>query len=187
MTHPLEDCLREQPKINKQLLPPPGVDDLLANPDKLFNSKLPNLAIQSEKPAHRVIVYLKAQGLSNREIAEKLGYTQPWVSQITRQPWFQNAVVEEIRRAGEDVVAKFLEGETLSSVQTLVAIRDDEAQKGATRVSAANAILDRALGKPTQYVQAETITRSGEAQKEMEQLERELHSIKESQKSLGLN
>src|SRR5262245_42118388 len=53
--------------------------DYEANPNRLFNDRPPNLRILHEKPEHRVLVFLKAQGLSNTEIAQRTGYQIAWV------------------------------------------------------------------------------------------------------------
>jgi len=54
-------------------------------------------------------------------------------------------------RVLRDVVAKAREY-TVESIETLAAIMRDEDQPGATRVAAADKILDRGYGKPTQFV-----------------------------------
>lgn len=124
------------------------------DPDKLFHSsgvaENPNFAILDEKPEHRVIVYLKAQGFSNKEVAIKMGYTQAWISQITRQPWFRLRLVQELREAGVDQIQQVLKANALDSIFTLVDLRDDPQAPKAVRKSAADSLLDRYLGKATQ-------------------------------------
>lgn len=193
-SHPLE--LAEQyltseplgPKVNKQLFAnrPSGDGTYYSQPDRLCNDKPPNLTILHERPEHRLIVYLKAQGMSNKEIAAKTGYGYQWVCQIIRQPAFRKAFLEETKIAGRDAVKSFLAGEVLNSVVTLVEIRDDVEAKEATRVAAANAILDRALGRPMQHIQTETVATNTDAQVEMEKLEQELKELRLRQTSEGL-
>lgn len=124
------------------------------DPDRLFHSSSvsenPNLAILDEKPEHRFILHLKAEGFSNKEVAEKMGYTQAWVSQITRQPWFRLQLVQVMREAGVDQIQQVLKANALDSVFTLVEIRDDPQAPKAVRKSAADSLLDRYLGKATQ-------------------------------------
>lgn len=124
------------------------------DPDRLFSTTDratdPNLAILDEKPEHRLIVYLKGKGLSNKEVSNKTGYTQAWVSQITRQPWFRLRLVQELREAGVDQIQQVLKANALDSIFTLVDIRDDPQAPKAVRKSAADSLLDRYLGKATQ-------------------------------------
>src|SRR5882724_4879245 len=75
-----------------------------SSPDALYNSSEPSFAVLHEKPEHRIIVYLKGQGLSNTEIAKRCGYTNGWVSQVTRQPWFRLRLVQELKEAGIDAI-----------------------------------------------------------------------------------
>ncbi len=129
------------------------------DPDRLFstngNMVDPNLAILDEKPEHRLIVYLKAQGFSNKEVSDKTGYTQAWVSQITRQPWFRLRLVQELREAGIDQIQQVLKSNALDSIFTLVDLRDDVQAPKAVRKAAADSLLDRYLGKPTQKFETE--------------------------------
>ena len=130
------------------------------DPDRLFSTNGdmvdPNLAILDEKPEHRLIVYLKAQGFSNKEVSDKTGYTQPWVSQITRQPWFRLRLVQELREAGVDQIQQVLKSNALDSIFTLVDLRDDPQAPKSVRKAAADSLLDRYLGKPTQKFADET-------------------------------
>jgi predicted transcriptional regulator len=119
----------------------------------LFNDKSPNFAIQREKPEHRLAVILKAEGHSNREIARLLGYTEPWVSQILRQPWARKQVLSEINQGGKEAVQTLLEGSAVDSIYTVIELRDTAEEEG-VRLRAAQDLLDRHLGKATQHVEA---------------------------------
>lgn len=119
----------------------------------LYNDRQPNLAVLSEKPEHRIVIFLKAQGMSNNEIAKRTGYTYPWVSQLLRQPWARLRLVEEITASGRNAVEEMLKSAAEDSVYTLISERDNANAKPAERISAANSLLDRFLGKPTQKVE----------------------------------
>lgn len=179
------------PAVNKQLMENSELQtsdsqrEYASSRLRLANDKDANLAIIHEKPEHRLIVYLKASGKSNKEIAEATGYSYNHVCQIVRQPWFREAFVRLAHEQGTDAVSTFLQGEVLESLQTLKEIRDDPEEKGSTRVAATNAILDRALGKPTQFVKTENKNTNVPA--EVDQLERELDSIKEQLRSKGVS
>lgn len=142
---------------NNDLASHPVTEAAETDPDRLFESETnrANFAIVNEKAEHRIIVYLKAQGLSNKEVAEKTGYTQPWVSQISRQPWFRLRLVQELKEAGVDAVQTVLKAAALDSVFTLIDIRDDPTAPKAVRSQNADRLLDRFLGKPTQKIEGE--------------------------------
>lgn len=170
---------------NSDLARDPVVSEYLGG-KPLAGDMAPNLAILKERPEHRMMLYLKSQGMSNQEIGDKMGYGYQWVCQITRQPWFRKAFVELVEEAGKDSTTEFLKGETLNSLHTLVEIRDNPAAKDAARVAAANAVLDRALGKPTQHIKTERLPTADAAKSDMEATERELAAIRERQVAMGL-
>lgn len=133
--------------VNNPLSASAVAAEVTERPDSLYAAKPPNLAIQSEKPIHRSIVFLKAEGLTNREIADRTGYTEAWVSQITRQPWFQKALLDELKKVGRTSLHAFLEVQAHDTALKLVHLRDN-ASSESVQLSACNQILDRFLGKP---------------------------------------
>jgi hypothetical protein len=167
ITQTVLEVLDEPRSINTQLFEnsdlhdDPVVEAEQNDPDRLFATAghpyahdRPNLAILAEKPEHRIIVYLKAQGLSNKEVAEKTGFTYHWVSQIVRQPWFRLRLVQELKDAGIDQISSVLKSSALDSVFTLIDLRDDPVAPKAVRSSCANSLLDRFLGKAVQKVES---------------------------------
>lgn len=135
----------------------PETDNYCAPPPELefHNAKDPNRVIQREKPEHRMVLFMKAQMLSNREIAKELDLTTTTVSQITRQPWFRHALARRMEDAGGDILRKTLEGVALDCVYNLITIANGQ-QEGAkvADIRAANdSLLDRFLGKATQRVE----------------------------------
>lgn len=121
----------------------------------LFNQQLPSVLLKHEKVEHRIMLFLKAQGKSNREVAQYMGYSDPQVSQIVRQPWFMIGLKELLEEAGQDIVKRVLEGSALDSVITLIAIRDNEKTPPAVKANVCNSLLDRWLGKPIARVEVE--------------------------------
>jgi len=155
------------------------------DPDRLFEqarTNPPNFSIIREKPEHRIVVYLKAQGLSNKEIAERTGYTNAWVGQVCRQPWFRLKLVQELKEAGIDQVNAVLKASALDSVFTLVDLRDDVTAPKAVRKSCADSLLDRYLGKAVQRVEHDEAQLPHTA--EIHELDRQ---IKEIDKQLESN
>ena len=149
------------------------------------DTRQPTIEILKERPEHRIIVYLKAQGKSNTEIAAITGYTKPWLTQVCQQPWFKMQLTQLLHEKGGDMVQNFLEGQVMNTLETLVEIRDN-GDKDATRLAAANAILDRAFGKPTQHIKTEAVADPTNAQTEMTSIERELAMVKEQQRAMGI-
>jgi len=174
--HESSNCGSEQLLANNQLLDHPVMEAAETDPLRLFASEdnPPNFAIIREKMEHRLIVYLKSQGLSNREVAERTGYSEQWVSQITRQPWFRLRLVHELKEAGLDKVAELLRSSALDSVWTLIDLRDDSNAPKAVRRACADSLLDRFLGRATVKVQTEDRTPSTP---EIEQVDDELRQI----------
>jgi hypothetical protein len=167
----------------------------------LHNAKAPNLEIISEKPEHRFIAYLRAQGMSVMEIFKQFGgqtnekcqpvsgtgeYSYAWLTQICRQPWFQARVIAIMEAAGMDVVQQTLKAECLDSVHTLVELRDN-AKTESVRASAANSILDRFLGKPTQKIETKSEIKHGQLEDDASKLQEELDQVESELKARGLS
>lgn len=157
--------------------------DHKANPNALYNVKKPNLAIIHEKPEHRIALYLKASGKSNKEIAQRMGWTDAWVSQLMRQPWAQERLVEEIRAAGQDEISSILKGAAADSVFTLIEVRDSATSKGSDKVTAANSLLDRFFGKPTQRVESFNTNRTAQSEDPAE-IDRRIRALEAEEKRL---
>lgn len=176
----MENVVGSDPKkVNTQLYSNSILKSLLdedSTPDpklQLFNSKDPNLAILHEKAEHRLVIFMKAKGCSNREIAAASGFTEPWISQILRQPWARQRLVDEISKVGRSQINTVLEGAALDSVFTLIDIRDSEKVQPAVRRAACVDLLDRFLGKPKQQVE---VTTDSDATSDPKELEREIEA-----------
>lgn len=166
-------------KVNKQLYansPLAGSAVEAAAKEGLFNTKLPNLAIVHEKPEHRQIVFFKAQGFTNREIAARTDYTEPWISQITRQPWFQIRLLAEMNLANRGSIQDFVQAQLEPSILALIDLRD-HAESEPVKLGATINMLDRILGKPVQRVESKI---------EMTQREQRLGTIEEQLSQLDL-
>lgn len=163
----------------------------------------PQIHIQKEKPEHRLIIMMFAQGLSAKEVFLQLGgewcneknntgpvpqtgqYTYPHITQIRKQPWAQKEIVRIMQQNGSDKIsARFAELGS-RAIDTLEQVMEDVEEKGNVRAQAANAILDRFLGKPTQKVVTEDITTVSSLEKDAIQLRNELEEIEQQMKSLN--
>lgn len=147
----------------------------------LFQSQKPNLAILHEKAHHRLILLLKLKGLSNREVAKQMEMSEAWVSQITRQPWFQLALVQELKETKEEIVDSIVKVEATNAIYKLVNLmqsaKSEEVQK-----SCAVEILNRHLGKPIQRTE-----HSGEIKhkiSDLDDINAELAELEKEEKKL---
>lgn len=131
--------------------------DYLDSPECLHNAKLPQLNIIHEKPWHRAVAYMLAQGFTQREVSARFGKTEPWISQLARQPWFQQRVVDELKEGGIDKIKALLDAETLPSLEKVTYLRD-HAKNESVQLTAAFDIINRTLGKPTQKVETVNTT-----------------------------
>lgn len=156
--------------------------------------------LQKESVRHRTLVYLFAQGGTVRNVFEQLGgewdeenkkpksgtgeYSYQQLLNIRRQPWFQNELLAVIAESGSPLIEARLKLEQMASLETLIEIRDNKNEKGATRANCANSILDRFLGKPAQVVRTEqggTVetheAEAGELLDRLKKLEQEAHNL----------
>jgi hypothetical protein len=108
--------------------------------------------LKREKWEHRCIALLKAQGFSNKEISEQTGYTPVSVSNILRQPWIRDLIMQEIKLAGRDAVQELLHASTYDSVTTLIEIRDNPDNSARDRMGASVNLLNRTYGMPNQPI-----------------------------------
>lgn len=151
--------------------------------DPLFGDRPAHHLLQREHPTHRMIVFLKAQCLSNREIGERLGHKEDTVSNVLRQPWARARLLKEIEQTGRDGIQELLKGAAPDCIMTLIDIARDEKARNSDRVSAANSIVDRFLGKPTQRVESintnvsATMGDVSKMQAELAEVERELARV----------
>ena len=121
--------------------------------DDFFNAKDPNLRIQSERPQHRLILFLKARGHNNREIAQAVGMSESWISQVLRQPWARERLAAELNAAGRDELSNLIETAAKDSLYKLVELRDDEETPKAVAANVSTYLVDRFLGKPKQSIE----------------------------------
>lgn len=152
--------------------------------DRLVDGSNTNQVKNAEAPQHRLMVLLKVQGYSNREIAELTGYTDTTVSNVLRQPWARSRLVKLISEHGLVGIKRLLEGELAANILTLVAVRDDASARGSERIAAANALLDRFLGKPTTVVETTHREAPGAS---VEELQKQLDALKAEEQRLRAN
>lgn len=121
-------------------------------PPDLFKARQPMYVLQAERPEHRVICFLSAQGYSISEIADKTGWTKVMIGYIVKQDWAKKLILEEIHKAGGNAVATVLQREALPSIEKLIEIRDSNEVQAETQRKAAVDLLDRIYGKAAQPI-----------------------------------
>ncbi len=138
-------------------------DEMLEN-----GASIPQVHLSQEKVIHRTMIYLKSLGLSNVEIAAKTNYTPVSVANVLAQPWAKQRLVKELVDAGKNVIEEMLRGAGADSVATLIAVRDDAKAPPATRVTAADKLLDRLLGKAVQRTENVNLTKKVDSLEEID-------------------
>ena len=154
----------------------------LALTEGFHNPRTPNLAILHEKPEHRVILLLRFQGFTLTEIAEHTGYTVAWLSQVTRQPWFQARLAAMYQQAGKQQVQELYKEEAVNSFNKIVQLRD-HAKSEQVQLASALSVLDRAEGKPVQRTEVHN-TNINHSTVTVETIDIELSKIDEEEKRL---
>lgn len=107
----------------------------------------------SDDPKYRLLEYMAASGKTRRDIATSVGMSYSWVCQIFKQQWFKTNVAKILQENGSDAIQSFLQVEAMPSLEVVSEIRDDPEAPAAARLSAANSILDRLLGKPKEKIE----------------------------------
>lgn len=121
--------------------------------DHLFGDRDPKEVLKRERPLHRRIADLALQGLTSTEISQMVGIGKHRVNVVLRQPFIREYMIRKSQETVSDAIKEFLEKETLPSLQVLKELRDNGPPT--QRLAAATALLDRALGRPTQRVENE--------------------------------
>lgn len=122
---------------------------------ELFQSKEPIYYVQHETFRHRAIILAAANGLTNSDIAEKLGLHVNTVRNTLCQPWAQARVLEEQRSAGRDAIEVTLAKEAGECLKTLSTIRKT-ARADKDKLAASVYLLNRYLGAPTQSMRIQS-------------------------------
>lgn len=122
-----------------------------APPRDLFNGKAPAYDLKRERVIHRAIIMMAATGETYRAIAEALGVTPVMVSYVVNQPWAKEQILKEIEKAGRSQVLAIIHDHSLAAVEKIIDVMQNAKSKE-TQLKAANALLDREFGRPTQPI-----------------------------------
>lgn len=104
----------------------------------------------------RAAAHMAALGLKTGEIARSLGVTPSRMSVIIASPYFR----EQVRLIQAELFVNnpqaVFRQMAPTAAQALYGVLTDPTEKGSTKVSAAGEVLDRAYGKATQTIQADS-------------------------------
>lgn len=131
---------------------PDGEDRLSSS---YHGQKAPYHTLKREQPQHREIALLKAQGLTNKEIADCTGYSPVTIAYVTKQPWAVDLIIQEQRSAGRNGVQRALQQIALPAVEKLIELMEDttiQSKTPDTTRKAANDLLNRIYGMPSQSI-----------------------------------
>jgi len=162
--------------------PGPGLDVLppTAPPSLTFHgAKPPVQEIQKEKAIHRTAAYMMASGAKIKTIAFELNVAEATVSNWSRQPWFQSLVSTIIHNEFSGDITKMLK---TAAVEAVIVQQDlmHNSVSDQVRLKAAQDLLDRYRGKPTNFVHHTNGAISEDPAEELKRLEQEL--LEEKQK-----
>lgn len=136
--------------------------------------------IKDAQPWHMMAATMMLAGLSMQDIARAAGCTPGYLSVLKAQRWFQEHLAIKAAENGKGI-ANLIQSEVLSSIQTIIDIRDDPEEGARTRLQAANIILEQGQGKPVQKNINFTATTSFSSLEEEEKaLKEELKAIRQS-------
>lgn len=108
--------------------------------------------ICTERPHHRRMLELALQGFKIMEISRLTGFTHGCVRIVLDQPWAKKFIVDRMREETENDFAKLLKDEVLPSIEAVIEVRDSALTRPETKLSAANSIIDRVLGRAAQPI-----------------------------------
>lgn len=152
-----------------------------------FGQRPPNLQIKQEKPEHVLIMFLKAEGKSHKEIAEQLGMSQSWVSQVTRQPWFTIRLMEFLNERGKDSFDCALKSAVLPAIEKLAELSQssigDEDVPASVQFQASKEICNRFFGAPV--VRTENTSHQSFDVDRIRELERQADALREERLKLN--
>lgn len=118
------------------------------------DKRKPQHVIQVERPEHRAICILAAQGLTSTEISEQTGWTTSTIQNVRKQEWAQAYIAQLMEKAGRKQVMSELQGAAKDAAALIIkSVRGELAdQKPADRCKDAHKLLDRLYGTAPQVV-----------------------------------
>ena len=135
----------------------------------------PAYRLQKEDAQDRNILYLVAQGWTDRKIAAELGVTTQKISYTRKQPWFIEALVKLLHENGNPAIERRLQTLTMEMLE-LGANLARNADSESVQATAVFSILKLARGD--KVVVEDNRENAGELKAKREQLEKELRELR---------
>lgn len=155
--------------------------------DSLFGARPSYQLIKNERPEHRLILWLKLQGHSTKEVAAQTGYTDVHIRTICKQPWFIENFCRQAKELGTSAVNTFLEGEVMPALVRTVELAQGS-KVDAVRLSANREILNRFLGKSVVHADVKTTSHSTlEVVHDIAKLQEEERKLNEQLRANGIS
>ena len=98
------------------------------------------------------MVELAIAGLSQKEIAARVGCAPATVSNTLRQPHSRQHMIKDMSDVGKSTFKDLLDGSATGALRVVKAIAEDEDNKASDRLAAANILINRRFGTPRQSV-----------------------------------
>lgn len=146
----------------------------------LHNSRPPTTELQKEKPIHRTAAYMIASGVKLRTVAAELGVAEATVSNWLRTPWFQANVTQIIDSEFSGEITQMLKSAAASAVIVQMDLMQNAVSEQ-VKLKAAQDLLDRYRGKPTNFVHQTNHQLSEAPDQEIKRLEEELRLTESKQ------
>lgn len=107
--------------------------------------------VQKEKPQHRIIAYMSASGATPKRIAEETGYSVEMVRILLNQDWMKSHIALLIHENFNDDISGILKAGAVEAIMTIRNLATESVNEK-VKLSAAQDLLDRYRGKPTQFI-----------------------------------
>lgn len=134
---------------------------------------------------HRHAVNYLAMGMSNKETADSCQVEVATINSLLKMEWFNERVKQKMEELGYDLINMF-KAEGMASLQTLVEVRDNDKASNRDKLTAATTILDRVLGKATQYVEVKSEHVNSNPVAHIESLQKQVQSLRGELKILPI-
>lgn len=122
--------------------------------DPLGTQTQPRALLVHEKPEHRLVAALKAQGYAHTEIAALTGYSKVHIGTIVNQPDTRRMIFQEISKRGGDSLAALMSSDVPQAWENIVELAN-KAESEPVKLSANKHILDRVLGQTVARTQTD--------------------------------
>lgn len=126
-----------------------------ATPNGLYNDIAPHHELRREQPWHRVAINMARRGFSNQIISVKLGKSPVAISNLLRQPWARDYIVNKMEDDIQTEVANMFKGAVKVAAGNILTALQSEDE--AVRMRASVNVVERVCGKATQPIREEKV------------------------------